>query len=198
MKISLSLFLVVLSFSATVTAKEDENVFLSNSVSVAKKAVDVIGKNNVVHDAVEIVSDCDDGSKECIKSVAGTAAAVGVEVMAVPAAVAIASASGVTASTGTAIAALGGAAATNATLAAIGTPIVSGLAGIGVTLGAPVVVGGFIVLTAATGAAIAAKKGVDYVVGRFSKKKRANNAATPVVVKKEEPQFPGYKQYQPN
>ena len=60
-------------------------------------------------------------------------------------AVAIAGAAGMTAKTGTAIAALSGCAATNATLCAIGTPVVSALGAVGVTVGAPAVVGGAIV-----------------------------------------------------
>ena len=57
-------------------------------------------------------------------------------------AVAIAGAAGMTAKTGTAIATLSGCAATNATLCAIGTPVVSALGAVGVTVGAPAVVGG--------------------------------------------------------
>ena len=67
-------------------------------------------------------------------------------------AVAIAGAAGMTAKTGTAIAALSGCAATNATLCAIGTPVVSALGAVGVTVGAPAVVGGAIV--AGTAAAV--------------------------------------------
>ena len=76
------------------------------------------------------------------KSVVKVAVTVGTEASAIPAAVAGASAIGVTASTGTAIATLSGAAATNATLYAIGAPVASAL---GVTFAAPVVVGGAVV-----------------------------------------------------
>ena len=72
---------------------------------------------------------------------------------AVPATIAGASALGVTASTGTAISALSGAAAVSATSAAIGTPVVSALGAIGVTVAAPATVGGIIIIGVATGMA---------------------------------------------
>ena len=81
--------------------------------------------------------------KAPIKAVADTAITTG----ATSTAVYLAGAAGMTAKTGTAIAALSGAAATNATLCAIGTPVVT-------TLGiaaAPAVVGGVIVGAAAAG-----------------------------------------------
>jgi hypothetical protein len=78
---------------------------------------------------------------------------------AVPVAVHVASATGMTASTGTAISALSGAAATSATLAAVGGPGSAALAIIGVTA-APAVVGSVLV----TGAAVGIVKGVKWLV----------------------------------
>lgn len=83
-------------------------------------------------------------AKAATKAAASSAAASG----ATSTAVYVASTAGMTAKTGTAIAALSGAAATKATLCAIGTPVVSAL---GLTV-APAVVGGAIV--AGAGAAV--------------------------------------------
>lgn len=76
---------------------------------------------------------------------------------AVPTAVSVASATGMTASTGTAIASLSGIAATNATLYAVGAPVATTLATVtGITI-APAVVGGALV----AGAAVAVGYGVN-------------------------------------
>jgi hypothetical protein len=75
------------------------------------------------------------------KDVAKAGVHVATGAVAVPAAVATASALGVTASTGTAIAGLSGAAATSATLAAVGAPV-CGVLGIAAS---PAVVGGVVV-----------------------------------------------------
>jgi len=75
-----------------------------------------------------------------------------IEMAAVPTAVSIASAAGITATTGTAIASLSGAAATSATLAGIGSGGATALGVVGIAA-APVVVGGVIVVGIAAGVA---------------------------------------------
>jgi len=76
---------------------------------------------------------------------------VAAESVAAPAAIKIASLTGVTAGTGTPIAALSGAAATRATLAAVGGPASAALGVVGIAA-SPVVVGG--ILVAGLGTAI--------------------------------------------
>jgi len=91
----------------------------------------------------------DEGNVSSVKKAAKVAVSIAVEAVAVPTAVAGASAMGVTATTGTTIATLSGAAATNATLYAIGAPIASALTpvatALGATVAAPAVVGGIVV-----------------------------------------------------
>ncbi len=81
--------------------------------------------------------------KHSIKAAADTA----ITTSATSTAVYLAGAAGMTAKTGTAIAALSGAAATNATLCAIGTPVVAATG----IVAAPAVVGGVIVAGVAAG-----------------------------------------------
>ena len=120
---------VVFGF-VTVSVLGATSVCADSTLSTAKNVIGKVTKIGYIPD--------DLSAKELAK-VAVTAVA---ESVSVPAAVAGASAMGVTASTGTAIATLSGAAATNATLYAIGAPVASAL---GVTFAAPVVVGGAIV-----------------------------------------------------
>ena len=101
---------------------------------------------------------CDDEQNiDSLTLVRETAVEVAVEAASVPAAVGIASAVGTTASTGTAIASLGGAAATSATLAAIGSSAVGtavgGAAAVVGIVAAPAVIGGAIVVGMAAGVA---------------------------------------------
>ena len=81
----------------------------------------------------------------CVREVAVD---VAVESYSVPTAVSIVSFAGGTASTGTSIASLSGAAATSSTLALIGTSVTGFL---GVTVASPVIVGGVTVLAIGTG-----------------------------------------------
>lgn len=74
-------------------------------------------------------------------------------------AVSLAGAAGMTAKTGTAIATLSGAAATNATLCAIGTPVASALG----IAAAPAVVGGVIVAGAAAGVCYGVSCLIDWI-----------------------------------
>ncbi len=90
-----------------------------------------------------------------VKSAAKVAVTVVAESVSIPAAVAGASAMGVTAGTGTAISALSGAAAVSATSAAVGAGTSAALATVGIVV-APAVVGGVIIVGAgvAVGSAI--------------------------------------------
>lgn len=87
---------------------------------------------------------CDENAtvEETAKTAAKGAIIAASEAAAVPVAIKAVSVAGVTASTGTPIAALSGAAATKATLAAVGGPVVAAL---GITA-TPLVVGGVIVV----------------------------------------------------
>jgi hypothetical protein len=87
---------------------------------------------------------CWDGEwLDCTRKVAVDVAA---ETAAVPTAVSIASSLGTSASTGTAISSLAGAAATNATLAAIGGPVLETIGVVAIPIvGGPVAVGTLIV-----------------------------------------------------
>jgi len=91
----------------------------------------------------------DDTSTQIAKITGHAAIHIATETASVPVAVSIASVSGMTASTGTAISTLSGAAATSATLAGVGTTVleVVGLAG-SVAIAAPAAIGGAIVLGA--------------------------------------------------
>ena len=96
-------------------------------------------------------------AQECLREIAVDTA---VEVAAVPATVALASTSGMTAGTGTAIASLSGAAATSATLASIGSSGAAALGAVGI-VAAPAVVGGAIVGAAALGVAWGVNRIID-------------------------------------
>jgi len=92
-----------------------------------------------------------------IKDIRRVAVGIVAESSAIPTAVKIISYTGVTASTGTSIATLSGAAATSATLAsigstAVGTTISAAATAVGITM-APAVVGGVIVIGVASGVA---------------------------------------------
>jgi len=119
----------------------------ANSYSNSIKGAGYIG------DAYGAYENIENGNyEELAKGVASVAVGVGVEAVSVPATVSIVSATGATASTGTAISTLSGAAATSSTLAYVGSGVASV---IGATTGivlAPAVVGGAIVV--GVGAAI--------------------------------------------
>ena len=103
-------------------------------------------------DYVEIGYTCLTGSKdECIDTAGSTILVAAAVDAAVPVAVSIASSAGVTASTGTTISALSGAAATSATLASFGSTIISATGGILAGVAAPAVIGGAVI----TGAGMA-------------------------------------------
>ncbi len=110
----------------------------------AASAVKAPIKNAVI----DLVADSLDGDLSA-KDVAKAAVHYGAGVAATPAAVAGASALGATASTGTAISTLSGAAAVSATSAAIGAPVSAALSAVGIAV-APAVVGGVIILGTAT------------------------------------------------
>ena len=120
---------VVFGFVA-VSVLGSASVCADSTLSMAKNVIGKVTKVGYIPDDLSA------------KELARVAVTVVAETVSVPAAVAGASAMGVTASTGTAIATLSGAAATNATLYAIGAPVASAL---GVTFAAPVVVGGAVV-----------------------------------------------------
>ena len=104
-------------------------------------------KNAVVDLAIDAADDGIDA-----QDVAKVAVHYVVDAASVPAAVSTASAMGVTASTGTAISSLSGAAAVSATSAAVGAPVSTALGAVGIAV-APAVVGGAIIV--ATGAVVA-------------------------------------------
>ncbi len=124
---------------------------VGKTVSAAYQAYDISSKlynarNNDERKDI-LIDTAKDAGKELVKAPIKAAADTAITASATSTAVYVAGAAGMTAKTGTAIAALSGAAATNATLAAIGTPVVT-------TLGiaaAPAVVGGVIVAGAAAG-----------------------------------------------
>lgn len=106
---------------------------------------------------LEIAVDCynaEDSKKieTVAKGIGKTAVSIGAESVAIPTAVVVSKAIGATASTGTAISTLSGAAATNATLAGIGAQTSAVIGALGITV-APVVVGGAIVCGVAAGLA---------------------------------------------
>ncbi len=81
------------------------------------------------------------------------AVSMAVKAASIPATVGGASSLGMTASTGTAIASLSGAAAVSATLAAVGTPVIAVVSTVVTITAAPAVVGGAVVAGAAFGVA---------------------------------------------
>ncbi len=106
---------------------------------------------------LEIAVDCynakDSKKIETVaKGIGKTAVSIGAESVAIPTAIAVSKAIGATASTGTAISTLSGAAATNATLAGIGAHASAVIGTLGITV-APMVVGGAIVCGVAAGLA---------------------------------------------
>ena len=109
---------------------------------------------NVATGVYEVYKSKDDEKLQKAGEVAAkTTINIVVEGAAIPAAVATASSLGVTASTGTAIGSLSGAAATSATLSVIGGPASIALGTVGIVV-SPVVIGGVIVV--GIGAVIAA------------------------------------------
>ncbi len=88
-----------------------------------------------------------------VEDVAKSAVTYGVETASMPVAVYGASTLGVTASTGTAISSLSGAAAVSATSASIGTAIAGGAVTVGGVVIAPVVMGGVVITVVAAGVA---------------------------------------------
>lgn len=98
-------------------------------------------------------------AKKAVKSTVDTAIAGS----ATSTAVYLAGAAGMTAKTGTAIATLSGCVATKATLCAIGTPVVSALGAVGVTVSAPAVVGGMVVAGVAAGVCYGAHCLIDWI-----------------------------------
>ncbi len=128
------------------------NVSLAGGKNDILKEIEIIIAIDEYAQDIYKARNTEDKIRTTIKHARRMGVDIAAEATAVPVAVAGASYMGVTASTGTAISALSGAAATSATLAAIGGPasVCLGIVGISV---APAVVGGAIV--AGAGAAVA-------------------------------------------
>lgn len=136
---------------------------MKKGVKIIKKVAAPASKIGDVMDVVEsgheiYNAEKSDKFKKTAKAVTKIAISVTADAVAVPTAVASASAVGATASTGTAIASLSGAAATSATLAAIGGPASVALGAVGIAV-APAVVGGALL----TGAGFAVGTGINWL-----------------------------------
>lgn len=145
---------------------KDSTEKIVDKVGKIETVIDVIDRGKKLYDAknnderIDIVIDtAKDYGKSAVKTGVKTMANTTIAASATSTAVSLVGAAGMTAKTGTAIATLSGAAATNATLCAIGTPVASALG----IAAAPAVVGGVIVAGAAAGVCYGVSCLIDWI-----------------------------------